>query len=218
MHTWASRIKTRMKEIGITQEALANKMGITRGAITHYLAGRREPPLRQFQKLADILDTDPAWLQFGTTPSEGNLNTANNKDKPTKTHLIPILTWEQAAKWTGSKKMTMEELKEFIPHLYTNKSNLFGLRIRGDSMTAPTGQSKSFHEGDIIIVDQDKGITHGCYVIALLKNANEITFKQYVEDGGKKYLKPLNPQYPLIIMDKNTPVLGVVGMTLSILN
>jgi transcriptional regulator with XRE-family HTH domain len=39
MNTWASRIKTRMKELKITQEALANKMGITRGAITIWLAG-----------------------------------------------------------------------------------------------------------------------------------------------------------------------------------
>jgi transcriptional regulator with XRE-family HTH domain len=54
MNTWATRIKSRMKELGLTQEVLAEKMGITRGAITHYLAGRREPPLRQFQKLATI--------------------------------------------------------------------------------------------------------------------------------------------------------------------
>src|SRR5690242_7803616 len=66
MNSLATRIKERMKVLGMTQEMLANKMGITRGAVTHYLAARRTPPLSQFKKLAAILKVEPAWLHYGT--------------------------------------------------------------------------------------------------------------------------------------------------------
>jgi transcriptional regulator with XRE-family HTH domain len=51
----------------MTQEMLAEKLGITRSAVCHYLAKRRVPSLDQFVKLAAALECDPAWLQYGVT-------------------------------------------------------------------------------------------------------------------------------------------------------
>ena len=31
--------------------------------------------------------------------------------------------------------------------------------------------------------------------MAKLEDSEEATFKEYIEDGGKKLLKPINPQY-----------------------
>jgi SOS-response transcriptional repressor LexA len=210
MNTWATRIKSRMKELGLTQEVLAEKMGITRGAITHYLAGRREPPLRQFQKLATILKADPAWLQFGeaTAKSETLRSVTSKKEKMVK-HPLPILSWEQAIEFADIEKIR-GEAKEFIPHFYTDKSRWYALRVKGDSMTAPLNSSKSFHEGSIIIVDPDKAAEHGMHVIAILPHSKGATFKQYIIDGGTRYLKPLNPQYPMIPIDDSTHICGVV--------
>ena len=70
---WRDRVKDRLKVLGMTQEALARKIGVTRSAITHYLAGRRVPSLNQFEKLAEVLKANPSWLQFGSsleTPAE----------------------------------------------------------------------------------------------------------------------------------------------------
>lgn len=219
MNTWSERVRSRMKALGLTQEELAHKMGITRGAITHYLGGRRVPPLKQFQKLAAILKTDPAWLQFGITvernQSDKKISAKKEKIEPTKQPLA-ILSWEQVAEFVDVTKLRHEEIKEWIPHFYTDKSHWYALRIKGDAMTAPLSQSKSFHEGDIIIVDPDKTATHGSYVIALLPRAKEVTFKQYVVDGGVHYLKPLNPQYPIVQIDKSTHICGVVVGCLSL--
>ena len=40
---WNALAKSRMKEVRMTQEALAEKLGVTQGAIGHWLNGRREP-------------------------------------------------------------------------------------------------------------------------------------------------------------------------------
>lgn len=211
MNAWVARIKSCMKELGMTQEELANKMGITRGAVTHYLAGRRVPPLKQFQKLASILKADPAWLQFGTANERASAKKLVEKQEKAITHTpVPILSWEQAAEFMNVAKMRRDEIKEWVPHFNTDKSRWYALRIKGDSMTAPLGQNKNFHEGDIILVDPDKEAKHNDFVIALLPRAKEVTFKQYVLDGGVRYLKPLNPQYPIVAIDKGTHISGVV--------
>jgi SOS-response transcriptional repressor LexA len=211
MTAWTNRIKIRMKELDMTQEVLARKLGVTRGAVTHYLAGRRVPPLRQFQKLAAVLKVDPAWLQFGTSEeSKRNIKKTTEKEKlePIQNR-IPILSWEQVSEFITAPKMA-NDIEEFLPHFYTDKTNWYALRVKGDAMTAPLGNIKSFHEGNILIIDPDKNPSHGDYVIALLPFSKEATFKQYVIDGGIRYLKPLNPQYPITQIDESTHMYGVV--------
>lgn len=207
MTSWAKRIKSRMKELDLTQEELASKLGITRGAITHYLAGRRVPPLRQFQKIAAVLKTDPAWLQFGTT-KEKLIDDKKLKTEPRK-QAIPILSWELAAELNSLTNIDKSEMQEWVPHLYTDKIRWYALLVNGDSMTAPIGR-KSFHEGDIIIIDPDIAPSNNSFVVALLPKSKQLTFKQYVVDGGIRYLKPLNQQYPLIQIDEKTLICGVV--------
>jgi SOS-response transcriptional repressor LexA len=41
-------------------------------------------------------------------------------------------------------------------------------------------------------------------------DSTEATFKEYYEDDGKKYLKPINPQYPTSEMDDDSIIIGVV--------
>lgn len=213
---WVTRIKLRMKELGMTQETLALKMGVTRGAVTHYLAGRRVPPLRQFQKLAAILKADPAWLQFGTieeNQSSKKISQKKEKIEPIYNR-IPLLSWTQVSEFVDATKISSDEIKEYLPDFYTQKSHWYALHIIGDAMIAPSN-GRSFHEGDIIIIDPQKTATHGNYVVALLPGSKEATFKQYVIDGGVRYLKPLNPQYPIAQIDESTYICGIVIRCIS---
>ena len=216
MNTWARRIKLRMKELDMTQEVLARKMGITRGAITHYLAGRRIPPLKQFQKIATVLKIDPAWLQYGSHEETKHATKKSaTKNENTELTQIPLLSWERAADFINNEKLTSSEIKEFLQNLHTDKPRLYGLRVKGDFMFAPLGYSNSFHEGSIIIIDPDKSTTNGSFVIALLPHSKELTFKQYVVDAGIHYLKPLNPQYPIVKIDERTHIYGVVVASIN---
>lgn len=49
-------IKERRKALGMSQEALANKLGVSKVAICWYENGDRTPTMNNFLKLADILD------------------------------------------------------------------------------------------------------------------------------------------------------------------
>ena len=53
-------LKLRMYEMGLTQNALAAKLGISPSKISEILSGKSEPTLKQARKMATMLDISPA--------------------------------------------------------------------------------------------------------------------------------------------------------------
>jgi hypothetical protein len=51
---------------------------------------------------------------------------------------------------------------------------------------------------------------HGSFVVVSEHPHKEATLKQLVSDGNKKYLKPLNPHYPIVEYTVNAAIYGVV--------
>lgn len=64
------RAKTRMRAQELSQEDLADTLACTRGAVGHYLSGRRKPSLKQFELIAQALNTDLFWLLYGADGSD----------------------------------------------------------------------------------------------------------------------------------------------------
>ena len=74
------------------------------------------------------------------------------------------------------------------------------------------GASYNYPEGCIIFVDPEKrSPVSGDRIIARLQNSDEVTFKIYREEDGKKWLQPINPGYPPLF-DTFTVIGTVIGM------
>ena len=126
------------------------------------------------------------------TNIEGIIGTQNGK--------VPLISWVQAGAWDEAiDTLHPGEAEAWLPCPVKHGARTYALRIKGDSMTAPYG--KSYPEGSVIYVDPDQagGVTTGDRVIAKMMGENAVTFKAFIEDAGKRYLKPLNPAYPLIL-------------------
>ncbi len=78
-------------------------------------------------------------------------------------------------------------------------------------MTAPAGLS--IPEGTFVLFDTGREAINGSLVIAKLSDSNEATFKKLVIDGAQKYLKGLNPQWPLVAVNSNCRIIGVAVET-----
>ena len=104
---------------------------------------------------------------------------------------VPIISWVQAGH--ASEVVDLFEpgdADDWARPTCHTKPHTYALRVQGDSM-AP-----DFKPGMILIVEPEMDYFSGDYVIA--KNGeDEATFKQYVKDSGREYLKPVNPQYPV---------------------
>lgn len=220
-NAWQDRIKERLKALDMTQDELARKSGVTRSAITHYLAGRRVPSLKQFQKIAEVLNTDPSWLQYGGTKTLDlnslGLNTKELRDQFLSAfHKVPIVSWKQISYLKDIAAINANEVFAWVPHFYSDTPNSFAVVISNDVMTAPLGQKESFHEGEIIILDSKITPENGDFVLAIPINSSSAIFRQYVIDGDIIYLKPLNPQYPIVQVDDQTIICGVHTHTLCV--
>jgi SOS-response transcriptional repressor LexA len=125
----------------------------------------------------------------------------NTEPGPEITGRVPLISWIMAGNWNG---MTHDKLQDetdtwiSCPTAHSNRT--FALRVRGDSMASPFG--RTYPEGSIIFVDPEQNQpANGDRILALLAGETEATFKVYVKEGSKVWLKPLNPQHPIITED-----------------
>ncbi|UWM65085.1 peptidase S24 [Enterobacter sp. CP102] len=63
---------------------------------------------------------------------------------------------------------------------------------------------------DIPEVGTGRGTINGSLVVTKLIDANEASFTKWVIDGGQRYLKDLIPLWPMIPINGNCKIIGVV--------
>ncbi len=80
------------------------------------------------------------------------------------------------------------------------------MKVSGESM------EPEYQNGDIIYVDPDVAAVHGKDVVVRLGDRNEVTFKRLVVESERRYLKPLNPNWPDEFMNipADARIVGVV--------
>lgn len=124
--------------------------------------------------------------------------TENTEPGPDMRGLVPLISWVTAGGFEpASDPLQPGDAEDWLPMPKKNGKHTYALRVRGDSMTSPHG--KSYPDGCIIFVDPEKRSPNtGDRIIAKLEGTDEVTFKQFVSDAGRVWLKALNPTYPLL--------------------
>lgn len=115
----------------------------------------------------------------------------------------PLISWVQAGYGVSAVDNLHPGEGERIETTYKVRRHTYALRVRGDSM------EPKFPQGCIVIVEPEDDPIHGKFVI-VRRNGDEPTLKQYIEEGGTKFLKPVNPRYPIEVMREDDVFCGVV--------
>ncbi|MCH5571202.1 S24 family peptidase [Pseudomonas syringae pv. syringae] len=161
------------------------------------------------------------WLEYGVPPKKDaaadqpssfrDAEPSNVTELPARFGKVPLISWVQAGAWCEPANTESYDVDSWISCPVPISKNGFALRVRGDSMTNP-GSGRSYPAGCIIFVDPEIESFVGDRVIARVPSTNEITFKILAEDAGRHYLRPINPQYPIIDISEETHICGkVVG-------
>lgn len=230
-------IKVR-QELGLTQQELADRAGVTRVAISKAEQGLT----KSFNSdtlfdIAKALNVDPYWLQMGSkkalrraytdiinkyqhnlprldveSKNDNSLIDCNIKPlnkQPDSKYSYPKINWVQAGAFArNGDDYSQFEIENWYDSIKYAGERGYWLEVKGDSMSSPIGVT--FPEGMIILVDPEKDPYPNCYIVAEIKDTHEATFKKFICDSGRDYLKPLNPNYPLIPMDEKITIIGVV--------
>lgn len=202
----SSRIRQAIKKTGKTQMEIAELVGVSNAAVTKWLKSG-SIAIDTLTRLAKVTDNSFEWLATG---SEG-LN--NIEPVPTKSNMsmVPLVSWVQAGSFCDAPdNIAQHQAEEYLPCPAAIGPRGYALTVKGDSMTSPHSGDKSYPDGCVIYIDPDKEVTNGCRVVAHIEGTDQVTFKTYVEDAGRRYLKPINPQYPMIDITEHTRICGVV--------
>lgn len=209
---WNDLVKARMKDAGITQAGLAERMDKSQSAIAHWLGGNRKPSIEEIAAMMKIVGLNHMTLNSDGLveyPDEGWANVSKIDIQPQYQKSFPVLSSVQAGAWTEAcEPYTLNEISEWYETTERTSERCFWLRVEGDSMTSATGVS--FPEGTMVLVDTERDHQNGSLVVAKLTDVNEATFKKLVIDAGQKYLRPLNPTYLPIAINGNCKIIGVV--------
>lgn len=196
------KLRAARKSTGMTLKEVAASLGVTHQAIQQIEAGKTTP------RLETVIEMSKLYKRSLDDLMMSHINTAGVIVTTART--VPVISWVRAGEWcsvidpypVGVGSETINTTANVGPRT-------FALRVRGDSMTNPGG-SPSFPDGTVIICDPDSQAENGSFVVVRLESSEEATFKQLVIDGGKRFLKPLNPRYPLIEISEETTLCGVV--------
>lgn len=137
--------------------------------------------------------------------SAGYYGHTNTEAAPDFSKRLPLISLVTAGDWAEAvDNFHPGDAEEWLPAQPDMSERSFAVRVVGESMLP------DYRPGDILCVDPELrgGTPNGALVIARMQGTHEVTFKQYIEDAGRRYLKPLNASF-LPITDP-FDILGVV--------
>jgi SOS-response transcriptional repressor LexA len=222
---FGQRLKAARKYAGLTQTTLATKVGMDQTTISDLERGKSSSS-SFCASIAKTCGVDALWLETGQgdmRPKETSSPTDNGVNvEPLQVHeasvlalsdfqRVPLISWVAAGAWSEAIDLyEVGDAEVWMPCPDPIGPRGFALRVEGDSMTSPYPGSESYPHGTFIYVDPDVAHKSGDPVIAKLPASNSATFKIFIEDAGQCYLKPLNPQHPMIPITEETHIVAVL--------
>ena len=211
MKTLKERLLRLLKDNDISQSQLADKIGCTRAAVNQWLRTGREPSPELLRKMAEILNTTPAYLLFG---DEGTGHSIESEDGYI---LIPCID-VQASCGGGCNndnpclvklvKVAQEWLRLHAP--FANKRRLNIITAVGDSMI-PT-----VHNGDMVILDTSQNTVRSDSMYAFIKDG-ELFLKRLQRIGNGLRVISDNQLYPPFeLNDSDLERVKIIGRVCTI--
>jgi SOS-response transcriptional repressor LexA len=180
------RIKEGRQRLGLNEEQFGKLVGVSRGSVQQWEKGTTAPNRKRQPVVASAL---------GLTVAELMSDEENVAVVQKQFGVVPLISWVKAGDWMeAADPLQPGEAEKWLPCPVNHSERSFALRVRGDSMTAPHG--RTYPEGCIVFVDPERRLPiNGERIIAKLAGSNEVTFKVFKEEDGRRWLQPLNPSH-----------------------
>ncbi|USS54371.1 LexA family transcriptional regulator [Pseudomonas kermanshahensis] len=209
MDKWIALVRDRMEELGLTQEQLAERVGVSQGSVGHWVNKRRQPKIesmnRTFVEIGMPHYNVSLQLRILGQVGEdrGGYDMDDTDDDLDLMQYIvcfryPVLGWDELE---GAEASVFEQTD------YLAKGKAFWLTVENEAMSAASG--RSVPQGMRMLVDPGVEVEPGRLVIARQPGKPAI-FRELAEEGGQRYLKALNSNYPTLLCEDGCEFLGVV--------
>lgn len=211
METLGTRLKELRKNKKITQQQIADAIGVSKTSVIYWEKDDNLPKHESLMALAKVLSVSPSYLLNGETKNkpESNISTPF----PIAGRLVPVISWVQAGAWTTAEAVPAgTQFEEWLPPNPKCGKHGYGLVVSGESMLP------DFRPGDKIYVNPDFQVSDlktGDLVIVSSESGKAATFKKLIVETDNMYLQPLNPEWSekAIALEDGCKLVGkVVGL------
>ncbi|MEK0355169.1 S24 family peptidase, partial [Pseudomonas sp. 5RIF] len=203
MDKWIALVRDRMEELGLTQEQLAERVGVSQGSVGHWVNKRRQPKIesmnRTFVEIGMPHYNVSLQLRIiGQVGEERGIYEVDDTDDDLDLmqYIVcfryPVLGWEELGIAEGVEPGVFEQTD------YLAQGKAFWLTVENDAMSAASG--RSVPQGMRMLVDPGVDAEPGRLVIARQPGKPAI-FRELAEEGGQRYLKALNSNYPALLCE-----------------
>lgn len=203
---FAQRLNDALEQKGFAERGRAGKLqSLLRDppsivAIRKWLSGDNLPEVKRLGEISMIIDRSVQWMLTGDDGDHGAFSD--------RAGMVPVLSWPQVLTLcSGGELPEHNEVTERLPSPVSVGNRAYAVRVVGDAMIARDG-GRSYPDGTVIVVDPDVPPSVGKRVIATV--GGQATFTELVSYAGQWYLKPLNPQYAMILVTDDVTICGVV--------
>lgn len=196
MSKLAAIIKSLMREKDISVTELARQTQISQPVLHRLTTGATYNP--QIETLLPI-------ARFFAISIDQLIGNAPLSTLHTTTHhwiRLPLLTLDQITDWLTQGSSL--NLTKFVSTDSLVSKNSYAIQL-SDSTMQPR-----FVEGTLLIIDPKYSPENQDFIVAQIYHQKKSTFKQFLIDGESHYLKPLNPDFPIIKMTPNDRILGTM--------
>lgn len=171
---WTERVKARMTELGLTQADLMEPLGVTtRGAVGHYLNGRRQPSLQQMAALSQALRISTDDLLFGDARPLYPYARQRHRKFFTQIPIMGKTTVAPDGLWARTEDTAIPSgWFDFA----TTDPEALALEIHG-------GDPKSIlRPGCFLVLEPGAQLQAGDYVLAVVKDGSDLIFELLLEE------------------------------------
>ena len=183
--TTGERMKQRRKEIGLSAEKVAERLGVSPATIYRYEKGDIEKvPVDIFAELAKILQTTPAYLMgWEEKPDPKEPTIPPGFEPMPKMKKIPLIG-SIACGEPITAEQNIEKMVDVPEYIRCD----FSLTCHGDSMV-----DAGIHDKDVVYIRIQPEVENG--EIAAVRIDGEATLKRVYYNPGTLTLMPANPAY-----------------------
>ena len=212
MSTIGERIKSQREYMGLTQEALAEKLGYkNKTSITKIENGINDIPQSKVVAFAKALDTSVAYLMGWSEAENKSANLAGNIFPLPKTKKVPLLGTIAC----GEPILATENIESYID-MDSDVHADFALRCQGDSMI-----NARIMDGDIVFIRKQDMVDNGEIAAVLMDDCSEsqATLKRVYVSDDKIRLCAENPNYQdMIFFENDMNKVRIIGKAIAFLS
>jgi SOS-response transcriptional repressor LexA len=208
--TLAIRLKKARRVRNVTQQELANRIGVKQQAIQRIEAGKVRSST-YIVTIALALQVSPIWLAGGQE-LEPILLDHNMHTDPSQAIFpsLPLFSWNEIS--NDIKPLYKKgDIRPQVPAFMSVSNKAFALQLQlpDDAMVSMTDPKASFQRDAMVFIDPSRTPKDGSFILV---KTSELILRKYVtaNDSGA-YLAALNNKYESVLWDPNRhTIIGVL--------